>query len=74
MHVLNLNFPPCVIANPDVCEDGEIRLADGIFNEGRLDICTFGHWGSVCDYNWSFDAPPSVVVCRQLGFQDTCKQ
>lgn len=56
----------------DVCEHGEIRLVGGIFNEGRLEVCTFGQWGSVCDYTW-FTFEPSTVVCRELGFQDTCK-
>lgn len=46
--------------------EGEARLAGGpTANEGRLEICLGGIWGSVCDVNWgAFEAR---VACRQLG-------
>ena len=56
---------------PDVkssnCTTGDVRLQDGtIENEGRVEVCVNGVWGSVCDYGWStIDAN---VVCKQLGY------
>ena len=48
------------------CTNGTIRLAGGqSTNEGRVEICINGVWGSVCgDYWGSNDAR---VVCRMLG-------
>ena len=46
--------------------EGEARLAGGpTANEGRLEICLGGMWGSVCDVNWG--ASEARVACRQLG-------
>ena len=56
---------------PDVestnCTTGDVRLQDGtIENEGRVEVCVNGVWGSVCGYGWStIDAS---VVCNQLGY------
>ena len=33
--------------------------------EGRLEVCVFQRWGSVCDVN--FGTKEAKVVCRQLG-------
>ena len=35
-------------------------------NEGRLEICFLGHWGTVCDDD--FESVEASVACRQLGF------
>ena len=52
-----------------VCHDGDIRLVGGRFpNEGRLEFCYGGVWGTVCRDRWG--TADAVVACRQLGFLD----
>ena len=44
-----------------------VQLVDGHTSEdGRVEICLDGTWGSVCDDRWSFR--DAQVLCRQLGF------
>lgn len=44
-----------------------MRLVNGsIAQEGRVEICANGVWGSVCGDGWSKGA--AFVVCKQIGY------
>ena len=40
-------------------------------NEGKVEICTDGNWMTTEVNYWNYNN--AKVVCRQLGFFDTCK-
>ena len=49
---------------PGNCKEGDVRLVNGtVINEGRIEVCVNGIWGSACELG-SYD---SIVICKQLG-------
>lgn len=51
------------------CGDNDLRLVEGpSANEGKIEICTNGFWGTLCS-SYRFGDADARVVCRQLGFQ-----
>ena len=54
------------------CSDGLIQLTNGGGdNDGRVEICTDGIWMTIDAKYWNYNN--AKVVCRQLGYYDTCK-
>ena len=47
------------------CTLGDVRLAGSdSASRGRLEVCLYGQWGTVCDDAWSNQG--AKVVCKQL--------
>ena len=54
------------------CTNGTVRLMNGsTSDEGRVEVCVNGEWGTVCDSGW--DRREAEVVCRQLGYNPSCE-
>ena len=52
------------------CSNGDLRLTDGSTKyEGRVEICTNGVWGSICDSGWGDKEAYAVCKQLQLGFR-----
>ena len=64
-HII-LSFP--IPATLDLqCNETDIRLVDGQTPaDGRVEICLYGLWRSVCDDGWGIN--DARVVCQQLGY------
>ena len=58
----------CTFLLTDPCQYLDVRLVGGQSqNEGRVEVCLNGVWGTVSDDGWS--SSDTQVVCRQLGYR-----
>ena len=48
--------------------EGMVRLVGVIQQEGRVEVCSNGVWGGICDQNW--DQTDAHVVCQQMGYAE----
>ena len=69
--LLHLKIVVLIEENNASCQDGEVRLANGLtLYEGRVEICFNSTWGAVCSSQTgtsSFGVEEAAVVCRQVG-------
>ena len=54
------------------CTEWDVRLMGGSSSDGRVEICRTNTWTTVDAVGWDYN--DAMVVCRQRGFNDTCKE
>ena len=58
---------------PINCTFGAVRLMNGSSDsEGIVEVCYQGVWTTV-DGSYSWDYSDARVLCRRLGYHDTCE-
>ena len=67
------NFPSAgvicqgIVPNSSVCEENTVRLVNGSSElEGRVELCAYGTWVTMCDNGW--DIEETYTVCKHLGY------
>ena len=59
-------------APTQACQEGSVRLVNGtIEQEGRVEVCIGGLWGSMCYSTWNNPSANRFVVCNQLGHRSS---
>ena len=67
-----LSIPHIFILELIGCNNNEVHLVNGSSsNEGRVEVCIEGEWGTVSDNTWN--RRNAQVICKQLGYQPGCK-
>ena len=63
----------CFLFNvSDLCTQNTVQLVEGSSpNEGVVEVCQNGEWGTVCGDEWNMN--DALVVCRQIGLPTQCK-
>ena len=71
----NIYFTCNEFSIADECNiTGEIRLQNGkASNEGRVEVCYNGLWGSVGIIGSGWGLKEASVVCSQLGYSSICE-
>ena len=70
LYLLQLHYTFMLHSSPDGCLLGDIRLVGGQHSgEGRLEYCSGGVWGTVCNEEWDFN--DALVACGQLNLNNT---
>lgn len=68
--MLNMNtFPLSLTEMAECTTEGEVRLiGSSSRSEGRVEICQWGLWTTVCaDDSWTDDV--AKTICTQLGYE-----
>ena len=56
----------CLCSDSSDCEEGRLRLVDGVIdNEGRVEVCLQGVWGTIHSSSW--ESADAYIACKQLN-------